>query len=101
MSTWMWKRHVCEKDYVWNPATCNCENGKYLASIMDDSMITCDEVIKSYDEKIKTIPTNFNEKKVTCKTQNVTCVFINYCSIIVSIYCYMIKYQTWKWGLKI
>ena len=23
------KIHVCEKDYVWNPATCNCENGKY------------------------------------------------------------------------
>ena len=22
----------------------------------------CDEVIKSYDEEIKTIPTNFNEK---------------------------------------
>ena len=21
------KCHVCEKDYVWNPATCNCENG--------------------------------------------------------------------------
>ena len=19
--------HVREKDYVWNPATCNCENG--------------------------------------------------------------------------
>ena len=29
------KRHLCEKDYVWNPATCSCENGKYLASIMD------------------------------------------------------------------
>ena len=26
--------HVCEKDYVWNLATCNRENGKYLA--MDD-----------------------------------------------------------------
>ena len=37
---------------------------------MDDSMIMCYEVIKSYDEKIKTIPTNFNEKKVTCKAQN-------------------------------
>ena len=37
---------------------------------MDDSMITCEEVIKSYDEKIKTIPINFNEKKVTCKTQS-------------------------------
>ena len=37
-----------------------CENGKYLAGIMDDSMIICDEVVKSCDEKI-----NFNKKKVT------------------------------------
>ena len=21
------KRHVCEKDYVWNPAICSCEMG--------------------------------------------------------------------------
>ena len=35
---------------------------------MDDSTIICDKVIKSYEEEIKTIPTNFNEKKVTCKT---------------------------------
>ena len=40
------KSHVYEKDYVWNPATCNCENGKCLASIMDDSVITCDEIIE-------------------------------------------------------
>ena len=33
----------------------------------DDSTIICDEVVKSYDEEIKTIPANFNEKKVTCK----------------------------------
>ena len=39
------KRHVCEKDYIWNPATCSCQNGKYLASIIDDSAITYDEVI--------------------------------------------------------
>ena len=31
-----------KKNYIWNPATCNCENGKYLASIMNDSAITCD-----------------------------------------------------------
>ena len=37
---------------------------------MDDSMVTSDEVIKSFDEEIKTIPTNFNEKKVTCKTRD-------------------------------
>ena len=44
------KRHVCEKDYVWNPATCSCENGNYLASIMDDSAITCEEIIESCDK---------------------------------------------------
>ena len=37
---------------------------------MDDSAIACDEVINSYDEEIKAIPTNFNENKVTCKTQS-------------------------------
>ena len=20
------KKHVCKKDYIWNPATCTCEN---------------------------------------------------------------------------
>ena len=30
--------HICEKDYVSNSATCNCENWKYLASIMYDFM---------------------------------------------------------------
>ena len=24
------------KNYVWNPATCSCENGKYLADICDE-----------------------------------------------------------------
>ena len=43
---------------------------KFLASIMYDSMITFDEVIKSYDEETKIISTNFNEKKVTFKTQS-------------------------------
>ena len=57
------KRHVCEKDYVWNPDTCNSEHGKDLASIMDDSAVICDEVIESYKEE-----TNINEKKATCKT---------------------------------
>ena len=66
---------------------------------MDDSAIICDEVIESYDEEIKTIPTNFNEKNITCKTQKFlcfTCILINYhCSLItVSIYCYLIKYRS-------
>ena len=44
------------KNYVWNLSTCNCENGKYLASIMDDSAIICDEIIDVKE-------TNFNKKK--------------------------------------
>ena len=44
------------KNYVWNLSTCNCENGKYLASIMNDSAIICDEIIDVKE-------TNFNKKK--------------------------------------
>ena len=32
---------------------------------MNDSVITCDEIIESYNEE-----TNFDKKKVTCKKQN-------------------------------
>ena len=39
------KKHICEEDYIWNPSTCSCENGKYLVSIIDDSAITCDEIM--------------------------------------------------------
>ena len=46
MSIWVEKTSLCEKDYIWNPATGSCENGKYLASIIDDSAIMCDEIIK-------------------------------------------------------
>ena len=34
-----------EKDYIWNLPTYSCKNGKYLASIIDDSVITSDEII--------------------------------------------------------
>ena len=78
---------MCENYYIWNPATCICINGKYLASI-----ITCDEVI----EETKTFITNFNEKKrqsVKTKFLYFTCFFINYHCITDSIYCYLIKYR--------
>ena len=89
---------ACEKDYVWNPGTCNCENGQYLVSIMDDSVIICNEVIKSYDEEIRTVWTNFNEKKVTSKTQSfhILLVFLLITIKLLiadSIYCYLVKDQ--------
>ena len=33
------KHRVCKKDYIQNPATCSCKNRKYLASIIDESVI--------------------------------------------------------------
>ena len=45
------KHHICKKEYIWNPPTGSCENNKYLASIIDDLVITCDEI----REETKTI----------------------------------------------
>ena len=56
------------KNWIWNPSTCSCEKGKYLGSIMNDSVITYDETVESNDEEKRTIPTNFNKKKTTYKT---------------------------------
>ena len=76
---------------------------------MGDSAIICDKVIdaeaeaklnnkaKTKEEETKTILTNFNEKKATCKTHNL-CILLVFLLITiallipVSIYCYLIKY---------
>ena len=66
---------------------------------MDDLTIICDKVIKSYDdEEIKTIPTNFNEKKAISKMNNFYILLAFLLIIIVllvavRIYCYLIKYK--------
>ena len=49
----MSQRYVCEQYHIRNPATFRCENGRYLASIIDDSAVTFDELIESYDEETK------------------------------------------------
>ena len=64
---------------------------------MDDSANTCDEIMEPYNEEIKTIPTNFDEKKATCKTQNFNVLLAFSLTTIklliaVSIYSYLIKY---------
>ena len=38
---------MCAKDiYIWIPATCSCKNGKFVGSIIYDSVITCDENVE-------------------------------------------------------
>ena len=59
---------------------------------MNDSVIVYDEVIE------KLVPTNFHEKKETCKTQNFYILFAFLLITIallraVSIYCNLIKYR--------
>ena len=96
------KQHICEKRICWNPSTCICENGN-LANIMNDTAVICDEVIDADaklnpkdDVETKTIPTNFNGKKATCKTQNLhillAFLLITIALLIVaSIYCCLIN----------
>ena len=82
------KHHTCKKVYTGNPATCSCENGKYLASTIDVSVIMCDEII----ETIKTVRTNFNENKMqaTSSIQLISsffkCIMINKYNYIVQFY---------------
>ena len=33
------KHQISEQDYMWKPAICSCENGKYLAIIIDNLVI--------------------------------------------------------------
>ena len=87
---------MCKKDYIWNPATCSYKNGKCLASIVDNSVIRCDEVIK----ETKTATTKFTEKKnaiYETKNFNILLAFLLITIallITVSIYCYLIKYKS-------
>ena len=57
---------------------------------MDDSVITCDEIIE------ETVLTNFNEKKATCKTQSFY-ILLAFLSIIIvllaAVSIYLLSYE--------
>ena len=62
---------------------------------MDNSAITCDEIIESYNEETRNISTNFNKKIAACQTQKfyILVAFLSITKallITVSIYCYLI-----------
>ena len=67
---------------------------KIFSNIMDYPVIICDKII--YTEE-----TNFNEKNIAYKTQNVYILFASFLITVtlltaVIISCYLIKYQTKK-----
>ena len=55
----------------------SCENGRCARSVIDDSVITCDEIIETAKSIIaksvaaKSVLANLNEKKVICRIKNV------------------------------
>ena len=87
------EHHVCKNDYIChNATTCSCENGKYLASIMDDSVIKFVENI----ETTKTVPAKTVPTKSTSTNFYILVVFLLTTIallIAVCIYCYLIKYR--------
>ena len=68
---------MCRKDYSWDPSACIWENGQYLESVTDDSVITCDEILNTTDDistnVTSTVSTNFDNKKVR---QNMDCYIL-------------------------
>ena len=72
------RKNVCE-GYIWNPATCGCKNCRYAESIIEDSVIMCDQGIDTTKCILtKTVPGNFNKKIIVCKTKNSIFPFLFY-----------------------
>ena len=90
------KNTMCpKKDYSQNPTTYTCEHGKQLGNIIDDLVITCDEVIdaivKLYDEATKTIST----KRTSTNIYILAFLLITIVLLTaVSIYCHQIKHRS-------
>ena len=59
------KPHIC--DFISHPATKSCKNGKYLVSIIGDSVINCDEIVDA--KEAKTITTNLMKKIQSIKNK--------------------------------
>ena len=92
------------KGYIWNLATCSCENVRYTERTVEVSVITCDKDIGTTKSITKTIPTksapeNFNEKTLIGKIKN-SYILLAFLLITVklliafTIYCCIIKYRS-------
>ena len=51
-------KNVCAKNVIFGILHYICEDGKYLTTIFNNSVIMCDDII----DETKTVLTNFNEK---------------------------------------
>ena len=52
------EHHVCKKGYTWNPAVCSLKNCEYVASSIEDSVITFGEIVNVAKSVSTNVPTN-------------------------------------------
>ena len=57
----------CKKDYSWNPSPYICESIRYSKSIVDNSVIACNEITNATDSVKSTVLINSDDKKVRYK----------------------------------
>ena len=99
MSVYVWKpkRTSCvQRNCVLNSATCSYKNGQYVGSIIDNSVVICNEIIK----ETKTIPTKSTSIKAVltkCTSKNFYIVLgflLNNIPLLIAaiIFCFFIKY---------
>ena len=73
---------TCKKGYSWNTSICVSENGRYLKSVADDSLITCDEIMNgtgSVSTNVtSTVLKKFHNKKVRCKIGLIAIICFHY-----------------------
>ena len=82
---------MCEKIYICNLATYSCQNGKCVGSIIDDSVVICNDII----EETKTVPAKLVTTNGSSASFYVLLSFLLITiasSIAVSICCYLTKY---------
>ena len=79
------EHHACKKYYIWDPAACNCEKGKYKDVLLT---IQWPSVMKSYR--------NQKQFQQILIRPYFTHLFFSYFTIrdnFYSISCYLIKYK--------
>ena len=92
-----------EKDHIWKPATCTCENGKNLGSIIDDLVNICDEIINTANSVSTNVMctawTNFHTKKWDILTDRYilhAILLMVILSYIIVFICYHYAKHRWK-----
>ena len=86
---------VCQKSYIYNPSTFAGENRKYLRSIIDDSVVTCNETINAADIVSTNVTSGMSKSSYNKKARHkanfyflVTFVLVIILLFIIVIICY-------------